>query len=185
MTGKNHLICNTAGIAAAGVGCYILSKTPDIKPETVETVKNFLLFQNKIDMRIYLPLCFLMFVIGTYLPDCDQKNSKIGKFLHLPFEHRTWTHTVWFALIFAIGGIWFPPLFLTALGILGHIFMDSLSKQGICWFFPKYEKDNGSSFKKHHFLKLYSTGKMSEVIVTIFTVLICAGAIFLGLKFLI
>lgn len=178
MRGSTHLICNIGGAAVLAAGAYSLMNSPAKDNDIIEKIINHISFEGRINTSVYIAICIVMFVIGTFLPDCDQKNSKIGKYIHLPFAHRTWTHTIWFLLPPIILAIWFPPFIFMALGIFGHIFMDSFSKQGICWVYPKYESDGDRKYKKHHFLKLYFTGKASEVITAIVTVLICTGATF-------
>lgn len=79
---------------------------------------------------------FTLYFLGLLLPDCDSKESFISNVIYLPFEHRTWTHSIWAVLIFVVGGFLYKPLFGLALGIFVHILMDSFSVEGVCWSYP-------------------------------------------------
>jgi Predicted membrane-bound metal-dependent hydrolase (DUF457). len=110
---------------------------------------------------LYFVLCFCVFLVGTCIPDIDQKIDFI--------EHRTITHTMWFVLLFALLSILLPFTMWFALGIFIHLFLDNLSRCGIAFFYPftkyrHYGKD-AKVVKRTHILKLYTTGKPSEGIV--------------------
>ena len=72
------------------------------------------------------------------------------------------------------------------LGYVLHLFWDSFSKAGICWFYPisNYRRyPNGAFVKRGRHLTLYSVGNASEaaVLVTLWTMLIALIALgFMG-----
>lgn len=71
--------------------------------------------------------------VGVMLPDIDSKTSVAGKLVPIIpdlIKHRTWTHTVWLALL--LGAVW-PPL---GLGCLLHVVMDSITVEGIAPLWP-------------------------------------------------
>lgn len=110
----------------------------------------------------------LFFVVGSYLPDVDQENSKLGRYVHLPFKHRTWTHTIYSVLLFIVAGFAFRPFFWLAFGYFGHLFWDGLSRGGVCWFNPVtgyIEYPSGAKVKRGHKAKLYRVGSVSEYVV--------------------
>ena len=126
-----------------------------------------------------LPLSLLSLVLlclGLLLPDIDLQTSTLGKFLYLPIEHRTWTHSVWFLFPFILGGIFLKPVMWIAIGIFLHLLCDSFSRCGVCWFYPishyKYFGGEGK-IKNRHFLYLYS----GDVTGWIVTGIIVAGAV--------
>lgn len=89
-------------------------------------------YMGAVDTSVLYALCFL----GLLLPDCDSDESFISHIFHLPFEHRTWTHSIWAVLLFVASGFLYKPLWGLALGIFVHIFVDSFSVEGICWLYP-------------------------------------------------
>lgn len=123
---------------------------------------------------VYVINAFL-FIIGCLLPDCDCEKSAIGRIIHIPVKHRTWTHTVWCLAPLILMGFAVSCFFWLAYGYLLHLFFDSLSKGGVCWFYPisQYKTwSNGAQVKKNHKFYLYRTGKMSETVTLICVVII-------------
>lgn len=120
------------------------------------------------------------YILGCVLPDCDNPNSMVGRYVCLPVEHRTWTHSVWFLLLFFGFGFLFSPLFGIGLGCMVHLLCDSISKCGVCWFYPmsKYRHYgiSGAKIKKGHFLYLYSTEVGEAVICGILWAALAAPA---------
>lgn len=81
-------------------------------------------------------------LFSTLLPDLDNKESALGRFLPavgLIMKHRGFLHTPTAAIAF-----WFPIRLLAGttistaflLGYLSHLALDSLSKQGIAPLYP-------------------------------------------------
>ena len=75
----------------------------------------------------------ILVCVGSLLPDIDKANSTLGrkfKFVSLLFKHRTFTHSLLFALITALIN---PYL---CIGVLSHIFMDMFNPMGVQLLFP-------------------------------------------------
>ncbi|MBQ9691284.1 MAG: metal-dependent hydrolase [Eggerthellaceae bacterium] len=116
-----------------------------------------------------------LLILGSLAPDTDSKTSLLGRFIHIPVEHRTYTHTIWVPLGVTIASLiaqMLHPFFAIALrwfavGYISHLFWDSFSKTGFYWFYPlqQYERSSkGVRIKANHRAILYSTGSKSEYI---------------------
>lgn len=183
MLSRNHLITNTAslcGIIGSFVWCS--GSLPVLgQPIVRQSFTQFFTFINPVQGEpdiVTVFVCYLLFLFGTLLPDIDSPDSLIGRFVYIPIEHRTWTHTIWFVAVFFVGGyhiIWFVWI---GLGYLFHLFWDNLSVCGVCFFYPfsNYIKyDNGAKIKKNH-VGFYHTGEQSEnniVILSVFLSICC------------
>jgi inner membrane protein len=118
----------------------------------------FFLFHNflKIDFSFFI--IFLLFLLGSIIPDIDSKFSKIGKkkiFRPIQFfiKHRGITHSLFFVILFFLipfiprnYKIWF------CFGFILHMFLDALTINGIYLFYP-------FKFKIRGFIR---TGKLIE-----------------------
>lgn len=173
MLGRTHIVTNTASLAIISVDCLTISEkaqTPIVKEVADDCIAAFTQYFG-IDFHMQIAaivLGFVFFYLGTLLPDIDTEKSLLGRIFHLPIEHRTWTHAVWFPLLFVVIGFWFAPFWWLAFGYVLHLFFDSLSRGGICWLYPfrRYIGfDSGAKVAKGHRIKLYSTGEISEYIV--------------------
>lgn len=125
-----------------------------------------------------------LFILGCLLPDCDQKNSVVGKIIHIPVKHRTWTHTIWCVILLAVMGFSVHSFFWLAYGYFAHIFYDSLSRAGICWFYPLSQYQiwpSGAQVKINHKLYLYRTGRQSETVITTIVALLGIVSFFLSI----
>ena len=114
---------------------------------------------------LWLLLLIVSYVFGILLPDIDSPSSMLGRYVHLPFDHRTWTHSLFLYLFLVPAAILFKPAMMVLLGVLMHLFEDASSAQGVCFFYPleKYrEYPSGAKVKKKHKVKLYHAGKPSE-----------------------
>lgn len=183
MKGTNHIITNLSTVVVIDTviraTSYFFNNS---LYDTIWTTLNWRLFENGVISMPHIVACVLtiyvnvmLFMIGSLLPDCDVKTSIAGRMLYIPVEHRTWTHTIWFVIAFGIMAISARCFFWLACGCLLHIFYDSLSKSGICWFYPVSTYKNwtsGARVKKNHTIYLYRTGQMSETILVIFVVLV-------------
>lgn len=133
----------------------------------------------------YSLLAVVLFYLGTLLPDIDSENSMLGKYIHLPIEHRVWTHAIYIPLLFLIGSYWVRVLFWLSLGYLLHLFWDAFSYCGVCFFYPisSYRRfgNTGAKVKKKHILKVYRAGKPSEYVVVTIIVLLTIGLLVWGL----
>ena len=145
MNGINHVKNNICSLITAADICFL--NNIDIIPKISENSSYF------------IPCVGIAFIIGSLLPDIDHPNSEIGKFIHLPIKHRTWTHAIYIPVILFLLSIKYKILFWLGLGYFGHLFWDSFSSKGNNWLYP---------IKNKFHLKLYSTGNTSETIVTIF-----------------
>lgn len=204
MLGKNHIVTNTCSLTLGSIAVlyckdYYTGFLSDKVKDTANSIYDFALNSDYLPrvlknfysaicdktgisfISLYIGLCFVLFVIGSLLPDIDSKNSALGRYIHIPVKHRTWTHSILIPVLMFIGTIKLPFLFWIALGYTLHLFWDSLSRAGICWFYPlSHYADYGGNIrvKKHHYIKLYRTGCISEyvlvcivILITIFTVI--------------
>lgn len=196
MTGKNHIITGVSTVIIVDTSIKLLFS----KIQNIESFSMFRDFINKtrisdIISKIAIPkiviskanilpiiLCFCFFLIGCLLPDIDSKKSLLGRYIHIPIEHGTWTHTVWFLMI--ISSLFFLTAYSRWLfyGCFLHLFYDSLSKKGVCWFYPisQYRKyPSGAKVKKGYHIRLYSYGKNSETIVVTVVLFLCFALLLL------
>lgn len=165
MTAPSHIAVSSATVVAAA-DTYLLAKDdtfPAVIGGAVITVGRFLTNRGSLPAWAFFAMSALFFFLGCLLPDADHEFSPIGKIFHVPLAHRTWLHSIWFVLLFAVPGIWFRPLMWLAIGCGLHIFYDMFSMSGIHWFYPWK--------KKKHWLKLYHTGAASEYIIMTLLVL--------------
>lgn len=183
MNGRHHIIANVATVSIVDTGLKIIAKVSDT--DIYRSFHNFLFSRsiigtepavNKIFTNIAsAAVCAALFIVGSLLPDIDQEKSTLGKIIHIPVQHRTWTHTAWVVIVLAILSIFLPCLFWLCFGYTLHIFYDSLSKGGICWFYPisQYRTwASGAQVKKNHKIYLYRTGETSELITTMLVTLV-------------
>ena len=186
MTGKSHLITAASTAVIADTGFKLISDF--IKKQDLFTAcRNYVTCGIAEDISfegvVMLFICAFLFFIGSVLPDIDSEKSAFGKYARLPVKHRTFTHSVFFITPFLILGIflWRPLLWLS-FGMISHLFCDSFSKAGVCWFWPLsgYKNyDSGAFVKKGYHLKLYGTGEWSEYLWVAVSVVI---ALFLIIK---
>lgn len=187
MKGTNHIVTNIS--TAVIIDTVIRAVSYELSNGIYDNILDFTYWQLSIEtvsqvvytcsiVYTYILNC-LLFVFGSLLPDCDQPNSIAGRMLYIPVRHRTWTHTIWFVILFGIMGLCAPCFMWLFYGYCLHLFYDSLSKGGVCWFYPfsKYKIwTSGAQVKKNHKIYLYRTGETSETILTLFIVAISIGA---------
>ena len=166
MTGKSHIATSvvTAGIVAETL--FVMEQQPvnTVCYSISEHAKNFLLDNGAISFPVFIGISIILYLLGAILPDIDHPYSMIGKIVHLPIEHRTWTHAVWIPAMLCIAGIFWRPLFFLGVGMLSHDFWDSPSESGISPFYPKKNK--------HHVVKLYKVGHFSEYLLVTLVILL-------------
>lgn len=154
MNGAQHI---TSGIAilAFDVSLYYHIMTAWDIPKITEPMQAFA--ENLTEKPILTGISGLFFLGGLLIPDCDNPNSMAGKRLHLPFDHRTWMHSIWLVLFMFIAGFAFYPFWFMSLGCFIHLFCDSFSRQGVCWFYPisNYKHYGSAKIKKGHYIYLY------------------------------
>jgi len=120
---------------------------------------------------------FPFMILGSLLPDIDEKNSYIGRrlgaisiFFDSIFEHRTFTHYLFLPVMIFIAGYFVSDmtaktiLYALATGILLHDVGDMLTKGGINGFFyPFYKKKKIALLPR--FLRFY-TNSVTEYFLT-------------------
>lgn len=165
MTGKSHLITGVCALEHAYVAGVLIDRVDMVQLTAAkETVQSYLGVMEP-SAAVMVPFMGAYF-LGVLLPDIDKPKSILGRLFHIPVEHRTWTHAIYLYLFFAVLGQFQPVFGWLALGAFVHLFWDSLSACGNCWFykiFSNYRKyPGGAKVKKGHKLKLYRTGEWSE-----------------------
>lgn len=182
MIGKNHVITTiTTGVLVVSVVGYI-SKL-DYIINNVDIADRFvnILYPGYIDRSnlyisaLWAGILVLSLGIGTLVPDIDNRNSLLGRYVYLPLKHRTWTHC-FVPLLLLLPVCFASPLGLCFyFGYLLHLLEDSFSAGGICWFYPFQrfrEYASGAFVANGHKLKAYHTGKSSETAFVILIVVI-------------
>lgn len=114
--------------------------------------------------------CIGCYLIGCLLPDIDNPASMLGRYVHVPGGHRTWTHSIFAFLVFAALGIRWSVFAWMAAGYFSHLFLDSFSKCGNCWvrFSSGYRKyPNGGKIKKGRHLVLYANETAAWIFCTV------------------
>lgn len=175
MQGTNHIISNTCSIVLSAE-CLFLVKDITIKSVPVihnlcESILNIMTphTTSTILLCAWWAGAVFLFYLGTLFPDCDSKNSILGRVFHIPVEHRTWTHAIWLPIILLICSFWVPILSYFCVGYFLHLFWDNLSVGGVCFLYPitkyKHYGNTSAKIKRGHLIKLYRTGKISEYIV--------------------
>lgn len=192
MMGKSHVVCNAAACGLLADGCLrlkSLSERPDAFGAMAAKASGVLsgIFlaapgtPKFAQAGLYL-VCAFMFWLGSLLPDIDSPGSILGRraeALGRLTGHRTIFHAIWIPAAFLAMGRWFLPMSWLALGYILHLFFDSFSACGVCWFWPlsKYRKyPNGAMVKKGHVVKLYHAGEPSEGVAV--TIIIILGILF-------
>lgn len=163
MMGKRH-IALTVGLVPIFMRHYDKMNAFILKHEWLHKVTS--LWSLKPDVQFGIGL-----VLGSLLPDIDSPHSILGRFVYLPVEHRTWTHSIYPVLGLVVLGHFFPFALYVAIGYFFHLLVDALSTQGVSFFRPingYVRYDSGAKVKKNHALRLYKTGSVSEVLVFLF-----------------
>ena len=133
--------------------------------------------------------------LGSYLPDIDEPQSKIGKcfpFLskiikkiggHRGFMHSLMMATILWGIMFSLQIEFFNPkysfyLSLTVLGIiagfLSHLFIDTLTVSGVPWLWPL-------SGKKISLGKLHTSNKFHQWLIRLLCLCLIGASIYLRL----
>lgn len=190
MLGKNHAISATS-VAVIGKLTYDYGVQNQWVPPTVQE------FCNQVYQRAVQPLeslgitnqillwtlLFVLYIFGTLLPDVDSPNSLLGRWIYIPVEHRGATHTIWALGILALATIGLPIVIPIVVGYFVHLWLDDLSRSGICWWYPisgYREYNGGARVKKGFHLWIYRTGQPSEYVFV--TLLVVTALLMLYLK---
>jgi inner membrane protein len=108
-------------------------------------------FSEKTGRRLMLALTGLFVIIGGIWLQLWWL-TLLGTFVVVsPFlSHRTYTHTVWATVLWGYichgaSTSWRDPgvFWLGTLGYLSHLIADSLTKAGVKWFFPFWDRAFG------------------------------------------
>ena len=100
----------------------------------------------KVENKVLFITVLLFFSV---FPDIDERSSKVGKKLrplsHFArlFGHRTIFHTIYFPLLILLILSLFGFLTVGIAALVGyslHLFLDSITKQGVAWFYPLSKK---------------------------------------------
>lgn len=79
------------------------------------------------------PSSLAVVIIGALLPDIDDSDRSYSEGM----TAKGLTHSLLFAVIFFVFAIFYQPLFLIGVGVLGHIVIELFSKQvGLQIFWP-------------------------------------------------
>lgn len=110
----------------------------------------------------FSPLIFLVCIVATVLPDIDCARSFIGNRFYLrPIQwvvkHRGFFHSLTACIVFSIIVWSFAPRFAFAffMGYAAHLFIDSVTVEGITPLWPLSYKTEGA----------FTTGKFSENVI--------------------
>lgn len=161
MRGKSHVIVNTGTVIGAGSTLALMHNSDsNFVTNTADNILGFLFAHNfnvintSLSMVLMIVFSAVMYLLGSLLPDIDHPYSTLGKIVHIPIKHRTWTHAVYAAVVFFLIGLKWRVFFWLGLGYFGHLFADSFSASGVNWLYPMKNK--------HHVMKLYYTSQPSE-----------------------
>lgn len=176
MMGKNHVTVNvTAAGAILSVLCYHIEESSFVWVHRVQySVLEYLIppevglsFSNGIFYQffIWFSLAVLCFYIGTLLPDIDSETSAMGKVIHIPLQHRTWTHSIWAVILMLLLSSSVSYARWLMLGYVLHLLGDSFSAAGLCFWYPLEQYivyDSGAFVAPNHRCKLYHAKKKDE-----------------------
>lgn len=187
MMGRNHLIVGACALEHVYVAGKLIEKS-DFQPLITlrQTVDSYFGLKELVGPSIVLiGICFAAYFLGTLLPDIDNPNSILGKILHIPIKHRRWLHAIYLYLPIAALGMIHPIFSWLFFGIFVHLFWDSFSAMGNCWFYKLLsdykEYPSGAQIKKGHRLKLYHAGEWSEyLLVFIIVAISMASFVWIG-----
>lgn len=159
MTGKSHLATGVASVVVLADTIFITTNKYSMFTDTAVKIKDFLLDNQSMPMWLFLVVSAILFLLGLLLPDIDHPYSMLGRIIHIPIEHRTWTHYIWLPATLCVVGIFYRFVFWLSIGILLHDLWDKPSASGLNMLYPIIK-----SKRKRH-LKLYHTSEASEYVV--------------------
>ena len=178
MRGGSHIAMNAVSLSVVGMTGFLMLKSDMDKDDFIykacNSIKDFMFDNGSWPFAVYCVVIALAYILGSVLPDADHPHSTIGKIIHLPFKHRTWTHAVYFPVVFIVIGIFYRWVFWLGIGCLLHIFWDAFSASGVDFFYPKKNK--------HHFLKLYHTSQPSEYVLVGISLCLTVFYVFFGMN---
>ena len=177
MMGRNHLIVGACALEHAYVASTLIDRSENFILTDIQSMTWHHMGLTDPSWFV-IPVYLAAYFLGNLLPDIDNPDSILGRIIHIPVKHRTWFHAVYLYLILALFG-WYIPVFAwTFAGVFVHLFWDSLSACGNCWFYKLFsdyiEYPNDAKIKKGHKLKLYHAGEWSEYLVVFINVVVTA-----------
>ena len=182
MLGKSHACINVsatvAGVSLLGImpqqSLFLNSVYDYFIPTCIRTLdNNFLSISAGL---IWFMMMLFFVVVGSLLPDIDNRSSILGRYFYLPIGHRTWTHSIWAVILFVFLSKYHPFLGCICIGYVLHLLEDSVSAAGICFLYPfkKYiSYGNGAFVAPNHKYKFYYVGKSSETRCMYIVILCC------------
>lgn len=112
-------------------------------------------------------LFYIVFMIGTLLPDIDEKNSAFG-YIFRPFsfffEHRGFLHSVLPAIAIGVLVAIFLNVeigFAAFFGYLMHLMLDMLNHMGVALFYP---------FSRFRVKGIIKSGGMFDLLIMLFSI---------------
>ena len=178
MTGRGHAITGFI-LAADTYLCHWIFTQVD-SAVIIPGITNFIdkhldVFGHQELWQLKICMCALSFaflLIGVLLPDIDTTGAitVLTKYHHLPIPHRGVTHTLYFAVLMWLPGLFFYPLRFIAIGCLIHDIFDSFSKAGWVPLYPFGSHYMGRTpdghqvvmTKRSHFIFYKTDGGRSE-----------------------
>lgn len=181
MLNTNHMVVNAASAGSVISLIGVIGEQSGILSNVALNLTGYLVpnYITKFTLVIWTVCLLLGLLLGSCLPDIDSESSILGRYVHFPFKHRTWTHTIWMFIPLGILSVVNPVFGCVMYGYFMHLIVDTFSRAGVCWFYPFQDYiryGNGAFVKKNHKLKLYRGGKMSEgicvgILVSIFIII--------------
>ena len=182
MMGRSHIITGACALEHVYVVSVLIEKA-DIMPLTMvqQIFQSYLgITESSLVSVIMVPAYLAVYFIGTLLPDIDNPRSLLGRIVHIPVRHRTWLHAIYVYLVIGALGFMYPICAWLFLGVFVHLFWDSFSANGTCWFYKLFsdyrEYPGGARVKKGHKLKLYHAGEWSEYLLLFIIVAATVGS---------
>lgn len=139
-------------------------------------------------VQIEEPVIFIACsAIGSLVPDIDHPESMVGRITPLIsnginslFGHRTITHDILLmGLLFIASVIVRNPIFFGIMfGVMGHLFLDGFTKQGVAWNYFKNRKAMKGEWAQFgvgriHFMPKVLRMKSSGFMAKVFTIALC------------
>lgn len=168
MLKKGHIIMNTCALAYLPACANAVMSSP----EAIQHAATFITkpFTESLHNPIMIGASVCLYFLGTIAPDFDKILERLGL-----AEHRTWWHTIYPVIALYLLSLLFAPLAWLAFGYLMHLFVDSPSVCGVCFFNPYgYDHYNKAKIKKHHFVRLYHSGGVGEYVILAITIVLTA-----------
>lgn len=192
MLGKTHAITTTSTGLLGIYGLYHVTQTVSTDIWYGSMTHKFVDLLGLDFELVGIPLVIMLIIsslgllLGSLLPDVDSKRSILGRFV--PFVediigHRTYTHTIWVALLLSGLAYYVDIMFLwmVVVGYIFHIIQDSFSIQGVDWLYPfgkGYRSYGGAKIKNGFHIGIYRVGGVIESIIAVAMVILMVYMIY-------